>query len=76
MVDMVSMVFSCVTLDEMDPSEGGVYKRCSGKFQLVVHNASGSEGKKISDDAGRCQAVQGVLKGAMGSLMYTDSGRL
>ena len=52
-----------------------MYKRCSGKFQLVVHDASGSEGKKPSDDAGRCQAVQGVLKGAIGSLMYTDSER-
>ena len=57
---MVGMVFSCVTLDEMDPSEGGVYKRCSGKFQLVVHNASGSEGKKnfrmMQGDVRRCRA--------------------
>ena len=36
----------------------------------------GRKEKKLSDDAERCQAVQGVLKRAMGSLMYTDSERL
>lgn len=61
MLDMVGMVFSCVTFDEMDPL-ARVYKRCGGRFQLVVHDAWGSEGKRLSDDAGRCQAVQGVLK--------------
>ena len=33
----------------------------------MVHDAWGSEGKRLTDDAGRCQAVQGVqgvLKGA------------
>jgi hypothetical protein len=64
MLDMVGMVFSRVTFDEMDPFGARVYKRCSGRFQLVVHDAWGSEGKRLSDDAGRCQAVQGVLKGA------------
>ena len=64
MLGMVSMVFSRVTFDEMDPFGARVYKRCSGRFQLVVHDAWESEGKRLSDDAGRCQAVQGVLKGA------------